>query len=272
MNKALMFKSLFFFALILNANSLIAGPILWISDANGELGTVDVETGEVSVIGYMGTEMTDIAFDPDGNLYAIDFFQFYSVNKATAESTLIGEIGGDAVNSLVFGSDGQLYTASDTLYTIDISTGRGTPIGNGGYPYDSAGDLAFVGGDLLLSSNTEGDDDSLVKINISTGVGLLIGDIGFEDVFGLASPNGTDLFGASSIDDEVLEILSINPATGVGTFILDFAGKGLTTPYGSAFVTESVGSGPSPIPEPTTLALLIFGFTGFCFTRRKIKA
>ena len=151
MNKALMFKSLFSLALILSANSLIAGPILWISDANGELGTVDVGTGEASVIGRIGPEMTDIAFDPDGNLYGITFFDFYSINKTTAELTRIGEVGGDAVNSLVFGPNGTLYTASQSLITINTNTGHGTPVGNGGYPYDSSDDLAFVGGDLLLS-------------------------------------------------------------------------------------------------------------------------
>jgi len=240
MKKAQIIKLLLIFALVLKANSLIAAPVLWVVDGNGYLGTIDLETDDVSIIGYMNDATTDIAFDPDGNLYAITRVDFYSVNKTTAEMTYIGERS-DATNSLVFGSDGTLYTASNSLYTIDISTGQATEIGRGGYPYTSSGDLAFVDGNLLLS-DLEGDD-SLVNINTSSGVGSLIGDIGFGSVWGLASPNGIDLFGVDGY-----EVISINPTTGVGTSILDYSGSGLVSANGAAFITEAA---IVPLPAAT---------------------
>jgi len=258
MKKAQMIKLLLILVLALKANSLIAAPVLWVVDGNGYLGTVDLETADVSIIGYMNDATTDIAFDPDGNLYAITRVDFYSVNKTTAEMTHIGERS-DATNSLVFGSDGTLYTASNSLYTIDISTGQATEIGRGGYSYTSSGDLAFVDGNLLLS-DLEGDD-SLVNVNASNGEGSLIGDIGFENVFGLASPNGVDLFGVSRF-----EVISIDPTTGVGTSILDYSGSGLVDGYGAAFITEA-----ALVPIPAAVWLFGSGLLGLVGIARRKK-
>ena len=220
-----------------------AAPILWSADSSGRLGTVDVATGNVNVIGDMGVTMTDIAFDPDGDLWGITFTSLYKIDKTTAASTLIGNLGTSAL-SLVFNSSGILYTANSSLYTIDTTTGTASLVGNGGDSYLSSGDLAFVGGELFLSSS---GGDNLVKINTGDGSGSLIGDIGFSSVFGLASPNGTDLFGL-----EGTNIISIDSATGMGTFILDYSGNGLGQSFGSAFVTEAMVPVP-PVGTECTL-------------------
>ena len=258
MKKAQMIKLLLILVLALKANLLIAAPVLWVVDGNGYLGTVNLETADVTIVGYMNDATTDIAFDPDGNLYAITRADFYSVNKTTAEMTHIGELN-EGGNSLVFGSVGSLYTASNSLYTIDISTGQSTEIGRGGYPYTSSGDLAFVDGNLLLS-DSEGDD-SLVKVNTSNGEGALIGDIGFWNVFGLASPNGVDLYGVSRF-----EVISIDPTTGVGTSILDYSGSGLVDGYGAAFITEA-----ALVPIPAAVWLFGSGLLGLVGIARRKK-
>jgi hypothetical protein len=218
-----------------------ASPVLWSGDSSGRLGTVDVATGNVNVIGSMGATMTDIAFDPNGNLWGITFGSLYKIDKTTAASTLIGNLGTSA-NSLVFDSSGVLYTANSSLYTVNTSTGAASLVGDLGGPFSSSGDLAFVGGELFLSASV--GRDSLVKINTSDGSGSLIGNIGFPSVFGLASPNGTDLFGLAGNN-----ILSIDPTTGNGASILDYSGQGLGPAFGSAFVTEAV----VPIPAAAWL-------------------
>ncbi len=217
-----------------------AAPVLWSGDSSGRLGTVDVATGNVNVIGNMNAIMTDIAFDPNGNLWGITFGKLYKIDKTTAASTFIGNLGTSA-NSLVFDSSGVLYTANSSLYTVNTSTGVANLVGNGGNSYSSSGDLAFVGGELFLSSS---GGDNLVKINTANGSGSLIGNIGFLSVFGLASPNGTDLFGLAGAN-----VLSIDPTTGNGTFILDYSGQGLGQAFGSAFATEAV----VPIPAAAWL-------------------
>jgi streptogramin lyase len=64
-----------------------AAPVLWSGDSSGRLGTVDVATGNVNIIGNMGVTVTDIAFDPNGNLWGITFGSLYKVDKNTAGST-----------------------------------------------------------------------------------------------------------------------------------------------------------------------------------------
>lgn len=78
---------------ILCARTASAGPIMFVHDSGGNLGTVDVANGAVSVIGNMGVLLTDIGFDPSGALYGVSFTDFYSINRLTAATTLIGSLG-----------------------------------------------------------------------------------------------------------------------------------------------------------------------------------
>lgn len=225
-----MFKSLMIGVCLSCSMAVYAAPTLWFGDSAGRLATIDIANGNVNVIGNMGVAMTDIAFDPNGQLWGIDFMSLYKIDKSTANRTSVGVLGTSA-NSLVFDTSGTLYAANTSLYKVNTATGIASLVGNGGHPYASSGDLAFVDGNIFLSS---GGGDKLVKINTGNGAGTLIGNIGFSSVFGLASPNGTDLYGMSGT-----QVLSINPATGAGTSIHNYNGQGLSAAYGTAFFPEA---------------------------------
>jgi hypothetical protein len=238
--------------------SVSAAPILYIGDAFGNLGTVDVATGDVSVIGRMPAVMTDIAFDPNGNLYGITFTGLYSINRTTAAATFIGNTGISS-NSLVFDSSGNLYTANNSLYSINTTTGSASRIGNGGAAYNSSGDLAFIGGELFLSSGS-GGVDSLVKINTSNGAGTVVGSTGFSAVYGLATDNNVNLYGVAGTT-----VLSINALTGSGAALVNYGGKGLISANGSAYATEAV-------PIPAAMWLFGSGLLGLIgIARKKMK-
>jgi hypothetical protein len=239
-------------------NPTHASPILWVDDSIGNLATVDVATGSVNVIGNMGATMTDIAFDPSGNLYGIDFFTLYSINPATAAVTSIGATG-TTLNSLVFNSDGTLYSANNALYTIDTGTGLATLVGNGGDAYSSSGDLAFIGDELYLSSSP---GDQLFRLDKSTGVGTNIGNIGFPSVFGLATNNNVDLFGVSGT-----QVISVDLATGAGSLLVNYSGQGLSSAFGSSFIEEA-----SVIPVPPAVWLFASGLLGLVGMARRNKA
>lgn len=233
-------KSLFCTLVVIFGSGLVAvraEPTIWLSDLSGNLGTVDMATGDVNIIGNTGIAMTDIAFDANGKLYGVDFTNLYVIDRGTATATLIGPTG-FTLNSLVFGVDGTLYSAIDQLYTIDVSTGAASPVGAGGY--FSSGDLAFIGSDLYLTAlDGATGKDFLYKIDKDTGSGTLIGDLGFLSVYGLVSTNNVDLLGVTADN----KIISINLNTGAGSVLLDISGKGFGFIGGAAFEPGSADSG-----------------------------
>lgn len=239
------------------------GQVLYIDDAFNRLGTVNVVTGAVNVIGSMGGDViTDIAFSPTGQLYGLSFSRLYRIDRSSAAVTLIGTHGIPGGNALVFGTDGTLYGAgasSTDLYRLDPTSGAATSLGSVGYA--SAGDLAFNAGSLYLSSST----DQLVRVTLGGTVGgTLVGDFGFSAVFGLATAANGVLYGVASTD-----IFAVNTATGVGTAVRDYRGAGLTGANGTSFFTEA--RPPAVMPEPSTWALLSTGLGGVGLVARRRK-
>ncbi len=210
---------------------------LWIHDSSGNLGTYNIDADTVTVIGNMGAVMTDIAFDPYGNLFGITFTGLYSIDSTNANATYIGNHSISGGNALVFGPDGTLYGAGSntiSLFSIDTTTGSGSVLGTIGY--FSAGDLAFKSGSFYLAADTSGND-TLVKINQSTYAGTAVGRIGHDNVYGLSTGDDGNLYGLSGTN-----VLSIDNSTGVGTIIGNYAGAGIGTSYGSSFIGESCTS------------------------------
>jgi len=236
----------------------MASPTLWAHDSSGMLGTIDIATGNVTVIGDMGVVMTDIAFDPQGGLWGLSFTDLYRINPQTAETTLIGPHHIQQGNALVFDNNGALYGAgagSFNLFSIDAQTGAASSLGTTGSL--SAGDLAFYHGELYLSSTY----NELVRIDLNNNAqGTIVGNLGFSSVYGLATADNDTLYGIS-----FSRIFSVNVATGSGTEILNYSGQGLGNSFGSSFITESQSS---PVPLPPNI-ILLGAFLPFMMVFRK---
>jgi hypothetical protein len=242
------------------AGTVRAAPIMYVHDSTGNLATVNVQTGQVNLIGNLGVVLTDIAFDPSGNLYGVSFTALYSVNKANAQTTLIGNHSITGANALVFAGDGTLYsagTSTTNLYTINVATGVGTSLGSMGFA--SGGDLAFNSGNLYLASAAS----TLVLIDLlNLSNTTQIGAFGVPSVFGLATGDDGVLYGVAGT-----QIFSVNTATGAATNPVNYGGQGLGTAFGQAFFTES-GAEPEPVPTPAPLALLVTGLALMRLVRR----
>jgi len=213
-----------------------ADPFLYTHDSSRQLATVDVATGEVALIGDMGDVMTDIAFAPDGRLYAMSFFTLYEVDPATGQATPIGAHGIPDGNALVFANQNVLYAMgadSTQLYQLNLATGTGTPLGDVGG--GSAGDLAYNRGELYVSTVSA----TLIRIDLNPVSGTLVGNIGFPDVFGLATADDGVLYGISGT-----QILTVDTTTGEGELVVDFGGQGLQASFGSSFVGEALPTCP----------------------------
>ena len=247
-------------SILIAATLLLAGgaaqseTVLWFSDSAGKLGTVDLATGATTTVGTMAVAMTDIAFSPSGELYGTTPNSLWRIDPATASTTFLSSHSA-GLNSLVFDTAGTLYGASSALYTFNPSTGVGTYIGAMGA--SSSGDLAFVGGKLYLSATQGGD--SLQQLNTTTGAATFVGNIGRSSVFGLASPNGVDLYGMTGTS-----VFRIDPTTGAASAnLVSFSGFGQT--YGTTFYEEA----RPPIPEPSTYAMMLLGLVGLSVAARR---
>ncbi len=226
----------------INFTATASSTTLWICDDHGNLGTLDIANYAVTMIGLMKDLngvviiITDIALDPStGILYGISTTPvrgLYSIDKTTAIATFIGtsNITNPITSSLEFDSNGKLFTADSFLYSVNPNTGSATKIGNGSAAYDSSGDLAFFGNQLYLTSFNSGSTDNLVKLDVSTGKGTIVGPIGFPNVYGMASNDNVIFYGVSGT-----KLLRIDIKTGVGTVLKDFGGQGLTNGFGLAF-------------------------------------
>jgi hypothetical protein len=148
-----------------------AAPTLWVSTGGAGLATVDVATGATSFIGNTSVALTDIAFNPSGDLYGISFSSLYKVNSSTGATTLVGSLGSvvGTANALVFGSDGTLYMAGSSLYTVNTLTGAASAIGSIGY--QSGGDLAFIGSELYMASS----GNQLIDVDTTMGTEATLG-------------------------------------------------------------------------------------------------
>ncbi|MBM3584047.1 MAG: PEP-CTERM sorting domain-containing protein [Alphaproteobacteria bacterium] len=252
------------------ASAAQAGPLLFVHDADNTLGTVDVATGDVTIIGTMnmvGDEaITDIAFDPDGNLFSVSFDNFYSINKNTGAATLIGAHGVSGPNALVFRSDGTIFTAGfrDTnLSTIDVNTGVATTAFDMGF--GSAGDLAFHDGKFYLAARIIGADNELVEIDLDAPSATSIGSFGFDAVFGLATgSDGIILYGLAGTD-----VFKVDTLTGAGFDPVDYAGQGMTDSFGTSFFTEAGAT--IGVPEPATVTLVGLGLFGVAWRARRSR-
>lgn len=156
---------------------------------------VDPETGNVTLIGDLGHDGSDIAFDPDGTLFIwlADTRQLGTVNLDTGAATPRGSAlkQGALKGGLALIGGGRALIAatggSGTLDTVDLATGKittGPTLTGAPFP-DLMNGLAYSPDGLLYAVNTNFGGTSradLVMINTQTGKVKQIGPL----------PNDTD--------------------------------------------------------------------------------
>jgi hypothetical protein len=255
---------------------LAAAAFIFISDAAGNLYEVNVSTGNSVSLGNMNTGSasgidqigSSASTNGAGNLYGTDGI-LYQINPATAAATAIGGGVGVTVTALTT-TTGIIYGSNTALYTLSATTGAATLVGNlnlpdqvdpntnNVYPDTISEDLSFDNGVLYLSAHihdqTAGDE--FFSVNTTTGAASLIGSIGFNNVTGLAtvtSGTTTTLYGVTSAG----QIISINPATGGGTFVSTI------NPATTAAITDAAAlvQPPAPPSNPPAASFTATNFT-----------
>lgn len=203
------------------------GPLVYLCDSAGRLGTLNLKSKAVHVIGNLGVVLTDIAFAPNGTLYGVSFTNFYRVNKTTGKATRIGSLGVNGINALAFNKAGQAIAASfrqTGFFLINVGTGRARPAGSDG-GFLSAGDFAYSGNHLFFSTS----NNLLVDFNLPAQT-YVARPHHISVLYGLAVPAAGQLYGFAGTT-----LYKLNTSTGAGTPLVNFGGHGLSQIYGAAF-------------------------------------
>lgn len=151
-------------------------------------------------IGETRRMLTDLAYEWAGGaerFYGIDFSNLYKLNNSTGFAGLLGGTVYGMLNSLDV-CEGRLYAWSNTLVTLNSSTGAGSFVGNVGY--SSSGDIACRFNQPAATSlygAAAGNPDRLVRINRLTGAATWLGNLPTTSEYGLAfGQNGLLYVGA----------------------------------------------------------------------------
>jgi hypothetical protein len=217
-----------------NIDFTMGSSILYITDNTGTLAKINIEDDNVTIIGDITERTTDIAMDTMGILlYGINNDNVFTINKDNAATTLVGSHGlVSSSPALAFDRNGTLYAVNSRLYTISLDNGSFIDnVGNAGTLYRASGGLAFLDNALFLTSSVGGDPaatDNLVRLDTATGAGTIIGNTGYQDVYGLATNDGVTLYGISGT-----QIITIDTGTGEAAVLLDYGPSGLNSGLGA---------------------------------------
>jgi hypothetical protein len=168
------------------------------ADGTGNLYRIDAATGATTVAVNMGLAFTDaLAFDPNDVLYAVESVgsRLYTVDPGTGAATFIGNtfrpghgivpihsLAFDPTTGVMWGGEG---TRGDGIYTIDPGTAETALVGMTGIG-GSTPAIEFDGDGNLYGSKGGGQNlNDLISIDKATGIGTVIGPIGFQAVSGM---------------------------------------------------------------------------------------
>lgn len=241
----------------------------FLSTSDGKVGTIDTLTGSFTPVFTNGVDWGDIGFSNTNELFGNsvsvngDPNRLYRVNLDSNTLTLIGNLSAQNVVGLDFDTaNNQLYGTSfgGEFYTFNTSTGAATLIAN--IPnFSAAGDIVFDPGTNAFFAISATPTNSTLFSIAPNGTASQVGNIGFNNVFGLIE-QGSTLYGFTVDGKE----LTIDKTTGLGTFDRNVTGLTGTIVGASSEATA--------VPEPGSVLGVVAGgilLTGSAIKGRFIK-
>jgi len=227
----------------------------YLGTSDGQIGSVDLATGVFTPIvdTGLGSTLGDIAVSNSGVMFANSLSSsggnnfLYRVDLNSKATTAVGDENANNLAGLAFDTDtNKLYGSSfaqtpnpGAFFSVNASTGPATFIAS--IPgFSAAGDIAYnPSTQTFFATSTSPDNSTLFSIALD-GTASEIGNIGYENVFGLILDGGT-LYGFTRDGQQ----LTLNTSTGLGTLQNSVTGLGEGI--------RILGASPTAVPEPLTI-------------------
>ncbi|GAB4212821.1 MAG: hypothetical protein OHK0013_36050 [Sandaracinaceae bacterium] len=179
---------------------------------------IDLPSGDLGRVGSFPITLNDIALAPDGTFYGAssEVGALVRVDYGSVTYEIVAPVPG-SFNALDVAPDGTIYGASgNSVYVFDVTAGAAREVARLPRGGTSSGDLAWVGGRLYATMfvGVFGGMDELVEVDVTTGRGRAIGEVGVTCVWALA-PLGETLFGLTCNG----ELLELDVTTGAGRLL-----------------------------------------------------
>ena len=215
--------------------------------------TIDLSTKALVTVGNFNAPMndviTDLAVAPDGTIYTISNTALYTASPSDGHVTNVGSLStcGTKGVALTTTSDGRLWMGDlmGAICQIDISGAtpmvKAPVMMSGGMAL--SGDMVGIGNGTVfgtaykLSDQTTQNNNSLVKIDVTTGQVTMVGSSGFPRLFG-ASFQQDKVFAFTH--DGTGRVITIDTNTGVGSMFGTFMDP--STNKGISFAGAGVNS------------------------------
>ncbi len=272
-----------------SVRSAAADQIGFAVDNTENLFSVNLTSATATPIGFTGQFLQGLAVSPQGSLFGTDYLGgLYSVNKTTGAATLIGSTGLGDIEGLAFrgttliGTNFSSLGGLTTVSAIDTATAAATPIIS-----FSQGPVRAMAVSPLNTNTVDVASDSpvsqsLVSVNLLTGTNTNLGQLPSAGAALIAALNfGTDgvLYALDPLGNEFT--ISSN---GAGTLVgntggqywldLTMASTVLDPPLALASASalasaalDPSGDPPDPVPEPSSMALLLIAALGLISAR-----
>lgn len=140
-------------------------------------------------------QMAGIAFDTTGILYGITRTgDLYTINLDNGSTSFVVDAIGSYLGITFHPATNELWATSravvapnkDAIFKVNMATGDTTIVGRTGLGKQT-NDIAFDENlNLFGAIGSSSELNDFVSINTSTGVGLIIGSVGFKHILGLA--------------------------------------------------------------------------------------
>lgn len=179
-----------------NSAEYYNGVYYFANTTNGDFGTIDPATGNMTVIAT-GNNCAAVAYNPaDGQLYGLKIGNspvLYTINPATgAESQVIASTSTDFVLGMTITNDGRILVIDGTangIAELNPTTGALTTIITPGFSVNYGQDLAMdreTNTPYWAAYNADDSDGQLYSLDLSTNTATLIGSFG-NQVSGFAT-------------------------------------------------------------------------------------